>query len=425
MNLIIYRILIIILTPIIHLYLFIRKLKGKEHKSRFNERFGKTQLERPNGKLIWINAVSVGEINSAWTIIKRLNEENEYKLLITTTSTTSAENVKNKIKQLPNIDNVIHQFAPIDTYFSVKRFLKHWKPDILINVESEFWPNLFTLTKKFCPIMVLNGKMSKKSFRFWYRNKKLKESIFDSIDICLAQSRNDYKRFIMLGVQNVQFLGNIKFFVDKCYINGNLYEKLLEQTKNRRKWLVNCTHRGEEEIIIGAHKLLKQKHKNLLTMLIIRHTNRTEEVLKLLEKHNLKYITTTSGENIADDTDFYVYNMMGELGTFFELNDIVFIAGSLQRNIGGHTPAEAIKHNCCVITGPYVENNYMLFKDLLNEKACIMIKDTKPETLFETVNDLFNDNVKVKAIVDASYRKGLQSSVVLNEIVGIIKSRVC
>ena len=357
MNLIIYRILIFILTPLIHLYLFIRKLKGKEHKSRFAERFGKTKIERPNGKLIWINAVSVGEINSAWTIIKRLNEDNDYKILITTTSTTSAENVKNKIKQLPNLDNVIHQFVPVDTYFSVKRFLKHWKPDILINVESEFWPNLFTLTKKFCPIMVLNGKMSKKSFRFWYRNKKLKESIFDSIDICLAQSRNDYKRFIMLGVQNVQFLGNIKFFVDKCYINGNLYEKLLEQTKGRRKWLVNCTHRGEEEIIIATHKLLKQKHKNLLTMLIIRHTNRTEEVLKLLEKNNLKYVTTTSGEGVTEDVDFYVYNMMGELGTFFELNDIVFIAGSLQRNIGGHTPAEAIKHNCCVITGPYVENN--------------------------------------------------------------------
>ena len=168
MNLIIYRILIFILTPVIHLYLFIRKLKGKEHKSRFAERFGKTKIERPNGKLIWINAVSVGEINSAWTIIKRLNEDNDYKILITTTSTTSAETVRNKIKQLPNLDNVIHQFVPVDTYFSVKRFLKHWKPDILINVESEFWPNLFTLTKKFCPIMVLNGKMSKKSFRFWY-----------------------------------------------------------------------------------------------------------------------------------------------------------------------------------------------------------------------------------------------------------------
>lgn len=424
MNLIIYRILIFILTPVIHLYLFIRKLKGKEHKSRFAERFGKTKIERPNGKLIWINAVSVGEINSAWTIIKRLNEDNDYKILITTTSTTSAETVRNKIKQLPNLDNVIHQFVPVDTYFSVKRFLKHWKPDILINVESEFWPNLFTLTKKFCPIMVLNGKMSKKSFRFWYRNKKLKESIFDSIDICLAQSRNDYKRFIMLGVQNVQFLGNIKFFVDKCYINGNLYEKLLEQTKGRRKWLVNCTHRGEEEIIIATHKLLKQKHKNLLTMLIIRHTNRTEEVLKLLEKNNLKYVTTTSGEGVTEDVDFYVYNMMGELGTFFELNDIVFIAGSLQRNIGGHTPAEAIKHNCCVITGPYVENNYMLFKDLLNENGCVMVKDNKPETLFDTVDNLFSDSAKVGSIIDASYRKGLQSGVVLNRIVDIIKSSI-
>lgn len=424
MNLIIYRILIFILTPIIHLYLFIRKLKGKEHKSRFYERFGKTKIKRPNGKLIWINAVSVGEINSAWTIIKRLNEDDNYSILITTTSVTSAETVKNKIKQLPNLDKVIHQFAPVDTYWSIKRFLNHWKPDVLINVESEFWPNLFTLTKKFCPIIVLNGKMSKKSFRFWYRNKKLKETIFDSIDICLAQSRNDYKRFIMLGVQNVQFIGNIKFFVDKCHVDINLYEKLLEKTKNRKKWLVNCTHKGEEEIIIETHKLLKNKHSNLLTMLIIRHPDRTEEVLKLLKKHNLKSITTTSGEELTEDVDFYVYNMFGGLGTFFDLNDIVFIAGSLQRNIGGHTPAEAIKHNCCVVTGPYVENNYMLFKDLLNEKGCIMIKDNKAETLFETVNELLQDNVKTKNIINNSYRKGLQSGVVLNQIIDIVKNKI-
>ena len=417
-----YRFLLFILYPFIIIFLFIRKLNGKEDKNRINERFGKSKIKRPDGKLVWFNAVSVGEINSAWSIIKRLNEEENINILITTTSVTSANNVKNKLGKLPKPDKVIHQFVPIDA--CIKRFLNHWKPSILINIESEFWPNLFTMTRKVCPVIVLNGKMSKKSFRFWYRHRKLKEMIFDSIDICLAQSRNDYKRFINLGVQNVQFLGNIKFFVDKCDVDDKLYNYLNEKIKNKTKWLVNCTHKGEEEIIIEAHKILKQQYKNLFTTLIIRHPDRTKEVCNLLEKNNIKYITTSSEAELTDDIEFYIYDKFGNLGTFFDLNKIVFIAGSLQKNIGGHTPAEAIKHGCCVISGPYMENNYALFKDLLNDDACIILKDNKPETLASTIGELFSDAELLTKISNNSYRKSLKNSVVLNQIIDIIKKNI-
>lgn len=419
-----YRFLLFVFYPFIILYLNIRKWKGKEDKNRICERFGKSKVEKPKGKLVWFNAVSVGEINSAWTIINELNKDTENNILITTTSLTSANNVLNKIEKLPNPNKVIHQFAPIDVTLCIKRFLKHWKPDLLINVESEFWPNLFLLTKKICPILVLNGKMSKKSFRFWYKHKKLKESIFDSIDICLAQSRNDYKRFINLGVQNVQFLGNIKFFVNKCSVDNDLYKYLQERIKNRKKWLVNCTHNGEEEIIIETHKMLKNKYKDLITMLIIRHPNRTKDVCNLLEKNSIKYTTATSEEELTDDTEFYIYNKFGNLGTFFDLNKIVFIAGSLQKNIGGHTPAEAIKHNCCVVSGPYIENNYMLFKELLNSNACIILKDNKAVTLFETIDKLFNDEKFVNVVIDNAYKKSVQSSVILGQIIDIIKKYI-
>lgn len=415
----IYRILLFIFYPFLCLYLFIRKRKGKEDKNRINERFGKTTIKRPEGRLIWFNAVSVGEINSAWSIIRKINENNNVSILLTTTSITSANSVKIKMAKLPNPDKVIHQFAPIDACMG--RFLKHWKPNLLINIESEFWPNLFTKTKKVCPIIVLNGKMSKKSFRFWYKHKKLKEMIFDSIDICLAQSRNDYKRFINLGAQNVQFIGNIKFFVDKCDIDTDLYNSLSEEIKDRKRWLVNCTHEGEEKIIIKVHELLKQKYKDLITTLIIRHPERTVEVCDLLNKNSIKYVTNSSGKKVNNDTEFYVYDKFGNLGTFFELNKIVFIAGSLQKGIGGHTPAEAIKHGCCVVSGPYMENNYALFKDLLNDKACIVIENNRPETLFKTIDELFSDGEKVARISNNSYRKSLQHSVVLKQIIDIIE----
>lgn len=424
MNIILYRFLLIILYPLIYLYLYYRKINGKEDKKRFKERFGKSKIKRPKGKLIWFNAVSVGEINSAWSIIRKINEENIYTILITTTSTTSANNVKEKINQLKYTNKVIHQFAPIDIQFCVKKFLKHWKPNILVSIESEFWPNLFTITSKICPIIVLNGKMSKKSFKLWYINKKLKEQIFDSVDICLAQSKNDYKRFLNLGVQNVQFLANIKFFVDRCFVNNELYNNLLNNTKNKKLWLVNCTHQGEEEIIIEVHKKLKKVYSNLMTVLIIRHPNRMEEVGKILENNNIEYINTTSNKKITDKTEFYVYNRIGELGTFFDLCKIVFIGGSLQKNIGGHTPAEAIRHNCCVITGPYIENNYILYKDLLNINGCIILKDNKVDTLFNTIDNLFRNEFVTNKIADNSYSKSIKNVNILNEIIDIIKSKI-
>lgn len=426
LNIFFYRLILIIIYPLIYIYLLIRKFKGKENKKRFSERFGKTEINRPEGKLIWFNAVSLGEINSAWSIIKKLNDEGNYNILITTTTLTSAENVAERIKKLEIKNNkiIIHQFVPIDFQFCIGRFLKHWKPNILINVESEFWPNLFTITRKVCPIVVLNGKMSKKSFKFWYINKKLKESIFDSIDICLAQSKSDYKRFIMLGVQNVQFLVNTKFFADKSGIDEELYRYLKKKTKDKKIWLVNCSHKGEEEIIIETHKMLKKVYNNIVTLLIIRHPNRINEVEKILENDGINYITTTSNKDINENTEFYIYDKIGNLGTFFDLCNIVFMGGSLQNGIGGHTPAEAIKHNCCIITGPYIENNYILFKELLNIEGCIILKNNKPETLFEKVDFLFKNPLEVKKIIDNSYRKSLQNIGIFNEIIDILKNKI-
>lgn len=426
MNIFFYRLILIFLYPLVYVYLLIRKFRGKEDKIRFSERFGKTNINRPDGKLIWFNAVSLGEINSAWSIIKKLNDEGEYNILITTTTMTSAENVMEKIKKLELKNNkvILHQFVPIDFQLCIARFLKHWKPNILINVESEFWPNLFIMTKKICPIIVLNGKMSKKSFKFWYRNKKLKESIFDSIDICLAQSRNDYKRFLMLGVQNVQFLVNAKFFAEKSNIDEELFKYLFEKTKNKKLWLVNCSHSGEEEIIVETHKMLKNKYSNLMTMLIIRHPNRVNEVKNILEDNKVNYVITSSNEDVTESTEFYIYDKIGNLGTFFDLCNIVFMAGSLQKNIGGHTPAEAIKHNCCIITGPYIENNYMLFKELSNIGGCVVLKDNKPETLFEKVDFLFENPLEVKGLIDNSYRKNIQNVGIFNEIINIIKGKI-
>jgi 3-deoxy-D-manno-octulosonic-acid transferase len=316
----------------------------------------------------------------------------------------------------------MHQFFPVDVTSYVRRFLEHWRPNILINVESEIWPNVLTLTKKFCPILILNGKMSKKSFRFWYVMKKLKEQVFDGVELCLTQSKRDLKRFINLGLQRVQFLGNIKFFVDKQPVDVEYLNSLKSWIGNRKFWLVNCTHEGEEEIIIQTHRLLKEIYPDILTIDILRHPKRMEEATNLVVKNNLAVKVATRGEIIDKNTDFYLYDKMGGLSVFFELSGVVFVAGSLRPGIGGHTPVECIKYRCCVITGPYIDNNKMLFRDLSDDGACVVLKDNKPTTLSKTVGDLLGNDGLRNSIINESYAKSVKSSSYLGEVVDKILS---
>lgn len=421
---IIYRILLILVSPIIFIYLLYRYIIGKEEKGRFQEKFSLSKIRRPSGKLIWFNAVSVGEINSVWSIIKKINKDSNYNILITTTTVTGSHNVLDKVKTLDKPEKIIHQYAPIDLIIVIQHFLKHWQPNLLVNIESEFWPNLFTMTSKKCPILVLNGKMSKRSFRFWNRFKNLKELIFTKIDLCLAQSKSDYKRFINLGVQNVQFIGNTKFFVDKCKIDEELYKKLLQETKNRQVWLVNCTHKGEEEFVLETHKKLKEKYPNTLTFLIIRHPKRIHQVEKILEDNKIEYTTTTKNNRIEDNTEFYIHDELGNLGTFFELCKIVFLGGSLVKGIGGHSPSEAIKHSCCVVTGSYIDNNKNIFGELVKNYGCIILEDNKSEPLYKTISYLFDNPIKVNNISINAYRKSLEYSNIVNEVYDLIIKKI-
>lgn len=424
MIIIFYRAILVILYPFIVLFMLYRRIIGKEDKNRILERFGITKLRRPKGKLVWFNAVSIGEINSAWTIIKQLNENRSLTILITTTTLTSSEIVAGKIEKLKNKDKVIHQFAPIDLTSAIYFFIRRWKPNLLINIESEFWPNLFTIVAKYCPIVVLNGKMSKKSFRFWYKYKNLKELVFSKIDMCFAQSKNDYKRFLMLGIQRVKFICNIKFFAEKCDVDEELYEILIRKVADRHVWLANCTHAEEEELIIETHKLLKQKYDDILTFMIIRHPNRVEHIMDVLNKNRISYSLSSNDHSINNETEFYIHDKLGSLGTFFKLCRIVTMCGSFRRGIGGHNPAEAMKFDCCILTGPYVDNNYVLFKELLENDACVILDKDDTDTLTKQISYLFDNPEQVKLLSDNAYRKSLEYSHTSNEIIDLIVERV-
>jgi 3-deoxy-D-manno-octulosonic-acid transferase len=370
-----YQALSIILSPLIDAYLTFRKFKKKEDKYRFYERFGHSKVSRPEGTLIWIHCASVGESKSSIALAEAILAKHSLNnILITSGTITSAKQI---IDNLPK--RTIHQYVPVDKLIAVKRFLHHWQPNLAIFIESELWPNLITQTKKFCKLVLVNGRVSEKSFKNWQKLHKIGFNLLKNFSICFAQSQSDRKKFINLGLKNTYFVGNLKSYSPLLRVNQLELTNLRQQTSNRVIWLAASTHKGEEEIIIKTHQQLKKYFPNLLTIIIPRHPNRLEEIVKLIPK-NLD-IAIRSKKQPIDNCEIYLADTMGELGIFYSLSKISLICGSLIDNIGGHNPFEPIWLKSVILSGCYVKNNEEVYYDLARNGSCLMIKNEK-ELLF-------------------------------------------
>ncbi|MFT6332636.1 MAG: 3-deoxy-D-manno-octulosonic-acid transferase [Lentimonas sp.] len=367
-----YKLLSIILHPLIDIFLISRKLRNKEDSLRFPERIGKYNLKRPKGKLILIHAASVGESKSALTLAKYLLDNNpQINILITSGTVTSAAQIS---KNLPK--RTIHQYVPVDRFLDVQKFIKYWQPNFAIFVESELWPNLITSLKKYgCKMALINGRISDRSFSRWNFLHKIGFNLLENFDICLAQSNIDQKKFSNLGVKNVHFVGNLKAANESLKIDQQQLGKLKEQINDRKLWLASSTHKGEEEMIIKTHQNLKKQFPDLLTIIAIRHPHRLEEVLSLIPS-NLKTAIHSHNDSI-ENCDIYLVDTLGELGTFYSLSKISLICGSLLKGIGGHNPFEALQLGSIVLSGKYVKNFEDIYQNLAESESCILISDEK------------------------------------------------
>lgn len=402
----IYQFITVLFSPIIDLFMLIRLMMKKESKQRFLERFGYTQVARPEGKIIWFQCASVGESNSALPLIYKIIEKYEEKVTVLLTSGTVTSNYTIS-KKIAGKTNIIHQFTPIDKYFVIKRFLKHWQPDALITVESEIWPNMITMTHKLGKkVMIVNAKISEKSYNRWKAFKGLKESVFDSIDICYPQSLDDQHRLINLGIQNTVYLGNLKFDIPKLKINPEFLDFLKESFKGRRVVCCASTHEKEEEILVEVYKKLRDKFSDLIFLVAIRHPNRSNEVYNLFQQNGLNVKRKSCNEVIDLETNIYMYDEMGEMGTIYEASDIVLMCGSLTPGRGGHTPVEPAKHMCAIFTGPYIKNNKSLFVELEKNNACIICKEQETEEKF--ADELYNTAYSL--ITDAKLQNSLKEN---------------
>src|SRR4051794_6569023 len=253
-----------------------RRLKqGKEDPARIGERRGVSQEVRPHGPLIWIHGASVGEVLAAAALIEKLRALN-IRILLTSGSVTSAAIVARRFPA-----DIIHQYVPYDSPRYVARFLDHWQPSLALFIESDLWPNLIlSSAARRLPMVLINGRMSHRSFPRWRRVAGTISALLGRFDVCLAQSPVDAERFAALGSRNVITTGNLKLDVPAPPADTARLERLMMMTRGRPIIVAASTHPGEENLLLEAHRTLGGFFPSLLTVIVPRHPKRGEAIAR-------------------------------------------------------------------------------------------------------------------------------------------------
>ncbi len=392
-----YQLLTVIILPFTLLYIAYRYFKGKEDKIRISERLGFASKARPKGFLIWLHAASVGEMLSIVPLIKKLQERYKDCSILVTTGTVSSANMAKK--SLP--ENVIHQFIPIDNYFSVQEFLKNWQPNLVLWTESEIWPCFIYNIAKVSNIILINARMSEKSYLKWQKFKSFSQEILNRFDLILAQSLIDAEYYSMLGANNAIYHGNIKYDADPLTCNNDTLNELKEAIGTRKTWLAASTHHDEESKAAQIHLALKKIYPDLLTIIVPRHNTRSDEIIRNIKEldNSLIVAKRSNKESIATNTDIYLADTMGELGLFYRLTEIVFVGGTLIPH-GGQNPLEPSRLNNAILFGPYMTNFLEIKDEFVKNSACIIVKNQ--DELQRELANLFENEEKIEQLATAS-----------------------
>jgi len=383
-----YSAVIVALTPLLLLYLLLRSRKDPAYRRRFAERFALKlpAVSAQNG--IVLHTVSVGEFNAAKPLIKQLLLRYPHlPLTITcTTPTASAAIVKLQAEQRELGKKLEHCYLPFDYPVLMRRWLKWMQPQLLLILETELWPNLLANCKALSiPTLVVNARLSARSAKGYKRFSALTQPMLQHIGQILTQDKNSARRFLALGAKHVQVAGNVKFELDVPESSVQLAQSLKPVLQGRMVWVAGSTHAGEDELLIQAYQQLKNQFPQLLLVLVPRHPERFDVVAQLLQQQQVKFIRRSKGQMPAADTEVWLGDSMGELLSWYQLADFVFIGGSLIER-GGHNPLEAMAFAKAVLSGPYVFNFQLVFQLLQQQQAYFQVATVAD--LVSTVTEL-------------------------------------
>ena len=384
------------LYPLIGGYVAWRATRGKEDRARRRERYGFSDRHRPPGPLIWFHAASVGETNAVAPLIESVLAQ-RISVILTTGTVTSARVAGDRLG-----DRIVHQYVPLDLKPAVSRFLNHWQPDLAIIAESEIWPmTILELGARRVPQVLVNGRLSDRSFASWSKRASLAEALFENLAHVVAQSETDAERFRALGARPVTVSGNLKADSFPPPAPEGAVETILAQIGNRKRWAAISTHDGEEMIAAEVHQKLKTRYPGIFTVIVPRHPERATAVEAGLVSVGLKVALRSRGDEITPETDILLGDTIGEMGLYLRLADIAFVGRSLTAK-GGQNPLEPAMLATAVLAGKDVQNFNDTYRMLIERGAARLITDK--DMLAGAVNFLLKNDSARKAMSEAGLK---------------------
>ena len=369
-----YKFFTYLFYPFSPIYLFFRIIKKKEDSNSYREKLSKIKLPRRDGFLIWFHVASVGESMSILPLIENCIKEKKISTILLTSITLSSGKILKK--RFGQNTKIIHQFLPLDIPIFIGKFLQHWKPNLLILIDSEIWPNLIlqTFSRKI-PLLLVNARITKKSFERWKLVINFAKNIFNKFDLCIASNKDSENFLKILGAKNVKNYGNLKFSGVKNNLNKNLDPNFLNKIKNRKIWCGASTHSSEELLCAKTHMKVKKSYNNILTVIIPRHIDRIEKIKKELSNLNLKIDLYSKWDEVDSSTDIILVDVYGETSKFYNISKSTFIGKSTIQSLiktGGQNPIEAARLGCKIFHGPNVSNfseiyEYLKTQDITKE----------------------------------------------------------
>ena len=361
-----YRLFTYLFYPFAPIYLYFRKIRKKEDSISYREKLSKIEISREEGFLIWFHVASIGEAMSILPLIESCMEEKKInKILLTSITLSSGKILKKKFNQNAK---VIHQFLPLDISVWTSKFLKHWKPNLSIFIDSEIWPNLISqISEKKIPLLLINARITKKSFKRWKLIISFAKKIFEKFDLCIVSNKESENFLKILGAKNIKNYGNLKFSNIKNDLNKKLDSDFFNKIKNRKIWCAASTHPTEEILCARSHLKIKESYNNILTIIIPRHIDRIEKIQKELSNLNLKIVLYSKLNQIDINTDILLIDTYGEASIFYNISKYVFVGKSTIKSLimdSGQNPIEPARLGCKIFHGPNVSNFVEIYEYL-------------------------------------------------------------
>ena len=365
-----YTALFSILLPVYFLRLCWKGLNNREYLYRWSERLGLSKNKPSAGKsIIWIHAVSVGEVNASMSLLRKLIEDFPgAEILVTTTTPTGSKLLLEKLGS-----KIKHQYLPVDIPFFINLFLKKWQPKMLILIETEIWPNLLSSCKKEGVYTALvNARLSEKSKINYLKYSALITPILDSLDLLLAQFESDKSRFKEITTRKIGLCGNLKFdqeVPEELYeISQSIRQSWAIEEKFRPTLIASSTHEGEEEIILDAFKKIYKQLPNSLLIIVPRHLERFSKVKQIIKNSGLAFATRSKKSEVTNNIQVLLGDTIGELNFLYSLADVAFVGGSLIDH-GGQNLLEPSAQSLALLSGPSLRNFSDISDQLIRKKA--------------------------------------------------------